>query len=759
MTTMIIFRRIVCIASLLVVVVVAESFGPQACYTGQLDGFCGVASVSESRGRSKDHALLQLKHAVLRDTVNTAHCCDECYGTHFCSPGSGNCYQSKAKPYYENCTTPSGNELNVMSYNTEYVDYNNRVNGYGEKIIEVGAASVGAQECQDKYALARTSGYEVVPDTDFQNPIFYNPNVVSIVEGSSGWMEIPRDNYSPRTITWAKLKFGNTDYLHFNTHLPHNHGEASSRNTHARIAQMLLRKREELGAGKLPTVVTGDMNTFASKDASEGSFESNLVAAGFVKSYQARGNPGHGGLDQIFHTAEHFKLVGGSDRGTGGSDHPAIVAGLALKERGDSDSEPPLPTPVPTPATTATSCCTTCIGMPFCSPDSGNCYQSKAKAYYESCDSSSQSPTPVPTSATTEASCCTMCVGKPFCSPGSGNCYESKSKSYYKSCDSSEGNDACSKVWNNEACTGQFGNQECHTCGERISWLRDAEHMEEGLARAKIAAEHISICGGCAPEGEDFKIQSEGYTTVWEDDFGYEGEPDSSKWKKVVQGDGGGNNEKQYYVDHGQAYVSGGTLKIKAQKKDHHGQPYKSAKLVSKASWTYGKVSVRARINQGKARGTWPAIWMMPTDTSDGWPKCGELDIMEHVGYDQGKFHGTVHTGAYNHMKSTQKGGSLKEDVDAWVTWTMEWRNDAVLFAADNVVYNIFRKESDDPEKWPFDKEFYLILNMAVGGNWGAIKGIDSNAFRGDGQILEIDWVKVERKSSSLIGNITKHVF
>jgi hypothetical protein len=219
-----------------------------------------------------------------------------------------------------------------MSYNTQYNNYASRVYDYGRKIAEVGPATAGTQECQDKYALARASGYSVVPGTDFQNPILYKADVVSLVDGSGGWMTIPRDNHSPRTLTWAKFKFGgNAWFWHFNTHLPHNHGEASSRNTHARIAQILLQKRRELGAENAPTVVTGDMNTFASNGASEGTFESNLVEAGFQKSYQARGNPGHAGLDQIFHSTAHFILLYGSDQGTGGSDHPAITADLVLR--------------------------------------------------------------------------------------------------------------------------------------------------------------------------------------------------------------------------------------------------------------------------------------------------------------------------------------------------------------------------------------------------------------------------------------------
>jgi hypothetical protein len=217
-----------------------------------------------------------------------------------------------------------------MSYNTEYTGYPDLVNDFGRKINEVGAAVVGTQECQDKNALAKASGYTLVPGTDFQNPIFYNPAKVSYVDGSGDWMKIPRDNHAPRTITWAKFMFGSTAFWHFNTHLPHKSNEAKYENTHAEIAQMLLDKREELGADSLPTVVTGDMNPFASSGDSQGSLKKNLIAAGFELSYQARGKPGHVGLDQIF-ASPHWMSSNGADQGTGKSDHPAIAVDLTLK--------------------------------------------------------------------------------------------------------------------------------------------------------------------------------------------------------------------------------------------------------------------------------------------------------------------------------------------------------------------------------------------------------------------------------------------
>lgn len=231
---------------------------------------------------------------------------------------------------------PTGASLTVkvMSYNTEYRGYRDgRVRQFGAKIREVDAGIVGVQECQDPAALARASGYTQVPD-EWGNYIFYNPSKVSLVTGSGGWMDIPRDNYARRTITWARFMLGSTqngtEMLFFNTHLPHNHNQAWSRNTHAGIARSLLRKREELGFGSMPTVALGDMNPFASNGASEGSFESNLIDAGWHKSYQARGNPGFVGLDKIFATS-HWTSWNGADHGTGGSDHPAIAAYVTVK--------------------------------------------------------------------------------------------------------------------------------------------------------------------------------------------------------------------------------------------------------------------------------------------------------------------------------------------------------------------------------------------------------------------------------------------
>jgi len=306
----------------------------------------------------------------------------------------------------------------------------------------------------------------------------------------------------------------------------------------------------------------------------------------------------------------------------------------------------------------------------------------------------------------------------------------------------------CDSQWNNQACAGQFGNEDCFTCGERITYLVESRGLSWEVAKQRVADEFFQVCGACGAKGGDTDLEYEGYQEVWRDDFSGNGAVDASKWRPVQSGGGFGNNELQHYTNRtDNAWVSDGSLKIRARRENYGREAYTSAKLESTNNWKYGKFTCRTKL-WNMARGTWAAHWMMPTDGEyGGWPHSGEIDIMEHVGYDTGKFHGTVHTGAYHHSIGTQLGGSTTADASAWHTWTAEWRDDIILFAVDEEVYQIFRNEGDgDSEKWPFDKRFFLILNYAVGGDWGGQQGIDEAAFRGEGQIFETDWCKVEQR-------------
>jgi beta-glucanase (GH16 family) len=146
-----------------------------------------------------------------------------------------------------------------------------------------------------------------------------------------------------------------------------------------------------------------------------------------------------------------------------------------------------------------------------------------------------------------------------------------------------------------------------------------------------------------------------------------------------------------------------------------------------------------------KGVGTWPAVWMLGKNISTaGWPRGGEIDIMEHVGYDEGTVHGTIHSEAYNHVKNTQKGRQITvpDVTQAYHLYAIEWTADRIDFYVDNQKYNTVDKAilGNSEAQWPFDQPFFLILNVAVGGNWGGQKGVDENIWP---QRMEVDYVRV----------------
>ncbi len=232
---------------------------------------------------------------------------------------------------------------------------------------------------------------------------------------------------------------------------------------------------------------------------------------------------------------------------------------------------------------------------------------------------------------------------------------------------------------------------------------------------------------------------------LWSDEFEQEGLPNPAKWSLEVGDHGWGNNELQLYTS-GQlknARVQGGVLLVEAHADASQPKGYTSAKLVSKGkgAWQYGYVEVRAKLPQG--RGTWPAIWMLPeVNNFGGWPKSGEIDIMEHVGYDPGTVHGTVHTEAFNHLLGTQKGGKLVVPTFAseFHTYAVDWKKDQMDFYIDGKHYFSFKNTGKGYQEWPFDQPFYLILNLAVGGNWGGKEGVDPAIWP---QRMEVDYVRV----------------
>ena len=249
---------------------------------------------------------------------------------------------------------------------------------------------------------------------------------------------------------------------------------------------------------------------------------------------------------------------------------------------------------------------------------------------------------------------------------------------------------------------------------------------------------------------------------VWGDEFDRDGRPDPNRWNmeewpaRVV------NDEDQAYTSRPEnARVENGLLVIEARREDFEGARYTSARLQSqgKGDFLYGRFEVRAKLPRGM--GTWPAIWMLPSNPftyattcsddpdwqgsadCDAWPNSGEMDIMEHVGYQMGHVHGTVHTKAYYWAVWKQrKGRIIVDDVDeAFHDYVLEWSPERIDVYVDDTLYFTYMNEGSGWESWPFDHPFHLILNVAVGGMWGRSGGgIDDGVFP---QQMLVDYVRV----------------
>lgn len=236
-------------------------------------------------------------------------------------------------------------------------------------------------------------------------------------------------------------------------------------------------------------------------------------------------------------------------------------------------------------------------------------------------------------------------------------------------------------------------------------------------------------------------------TPSWADEFNYTGLPDTTKWSYDVGSlyNGWGNNELQYYTnsDSKNVFVKDGLLKITALKKKKEGLDYTSTRLVSKdkGDFKYGRFEARAKVPSG--RGTWPAIWMLPTASKyGGWPNSGEIDILEHVGYDMDVVHISAHTKAYHHSIQTQKTGTKKIQAasEQFHLYRVDWSPDYIKGFVDDVEIFHFKNEKKSYLEWPFDQEFHWLINLAVGGFWGGLEGVDENAFPAT---FEVDYVRV----------------
>jgi len=253
------------------------------------------------------------------------------------------------------------------------------------------------------------------------------------------------------------------------------------------------------------------------------------------------------------------------------------------------------------------------------------------------------------------------------------------------------------------------------------------------------------------------------YELVWEENFDGTGKPNASKWAYEI-----GfirNEELQYFTDslknvrqeNGNLIIEGHKEQIAnpnfvsedAQnwKENREFAEYSSGSISTEGlvSWQYGKIEVRAKLPKGI--GQWPAIWMLGENLrSVYWPKCGEIDIMEHVGFTKDTIYGTVHTESYNHTKGTGvgKGIFIDEPYEEFHTYAIEWDAEKIQFLLDEKVYHEFVNEQKTVDEWPFDQPFHLKLNASIGGSWGGAQGIDDAVFP---QKMVFDYVRVYQKN------------
>jgi len=222
----------------------------------------------------------------------------------------------------------------------------------------------------------------------------------------------------------------------------------------------------------------------------------------------------------------------------------------------------------------------------------------------------------------------------------------------------------------------------------------------------------------------------------WSDEFDVDGSPDPSKWGYDLGAGGWGNAELEYYTNRtDNSIVSNGTLKIIAKTESYNGSPYTSARLLTKDkfSFKYGEVEVRAKLPEGI--GTWAAIWMLGDNISSvGWPACGEIDIMEHLGRQLNKIYGTLHHPGHSGGNGDGSTVNILNATTEFHKYSVEWSNASIKIGVDDIPFYTFINAGN----LPFNQNFFMILNVAMGGNFGG--QVDPAFISG---VMEVDYVRV----------------
>lgn len=261
-----------------------------------------------------------------------------------------------------------------------------------------------------------------------------------------------------------------------------------------------------------------------------------------------------------------------------------------------------------------------------------------------------------------------------------------------------------------------------------------------------------------AYDGCDVSTRDGDYVCVWADEFNGD-TLDLTKWNIEVNGFGGGNNEAQYYKEDN-IFVRDGLLEIEARKEYYSGKNYTSGRINSKykGEFTYGKIEFAAKVPDGN--GTWSAVWMLPTMNTYGtWPHSGEIDILEHVGYDPNQVHASTHTTKYNHLDPSGALTFSKTLYDATETfniYTLEWLpGKMIMHVNDERIgeFNYtpaFNQDVSYDDVYPFDQVFHLVINLAIGGIWGGVEGIDDSIFPTS---MYVDYIRWYQKDVASIDN------
>ena len=222
----------------------------------------------------------------------------------------------------------------------------------------------------------------------------------------------------------------------------------------------------------------------------------------------------------------------------------------------------------------------------------------------------------------------------------------------------------------------------------------------------------------------------------WSEEFNTDGPPDPTKWGYDLGAGGWGNQELEYYTSRPEnAVVKDGVLKINLIKESYNGSAYTSARLLSKGKFefTYGKVEIKAKLPAGV--GTWPAIWMLGSNVNTvPWPACGEIDIMEHLGRTLNTIYGTLHYPGHSGGSANGATTVIANATTEFHIYSVEWTADAIKIFVDNTLFHTVANDGSIP----FNHDFFLILNVAMGGGFGGSPDAAvTNA------TMEIDYIRV----------------